>query len=121
MRFLVGTMTIGLSAFLLEMFFPWWVISVAGFLGGFLFYQKGGLSFLSGFAGIFLFWAVSALLLDVGNDFILSARIATLLQLPVSFSLIPITGIVGGLVGGFSSLTGTYFSAALKVDRKSKY
>jgi len=121
MKFVLGTLSILLSAWLLGYFFPWWVVAVASFLGGFLVFDKGGVAFLSGFMAISVLWGLHALIIDQQNGAILSTRIAKLFELPSPILVVLATALVGGAVGGLSSMTGAFLSSALKPQRKSKY
>jgi len=77
--------------------------------------QIAGLSFLSGFLGVFLLWAGLAWWIDSKNNSILSERIAHVLPLGGnSMLLILVTGLVGGLVAGFAALSGAYLRPAAK-------
>ncbi|MEZ5172973.1 MAG: hypothetical protein R2850_05585 [Bacteroidia bacterium] len=58
--------------------------------------------FLRGFTAVFLVWASFAWWLDFQNDSILSIRLVQLFPLPQSaWSLILLTGFLGGLQAGF--------------------
>jgi hypothetical protein len=88
---------------------PWWSFAVTNLIVAVLIPQKPLVAFLTGAAGVGLLWMVLAILLDQGNDHILSTKVATILPLKGSYILlIVITSIVGGLVGGLASLTGSY-------------
>ena len=55
---------------------------------------------------IFILWLGYAFFIDLQNDHILSHRIIILFHLPNSFSLIVITSILGGIIGGLASWSG---------------
>ena len=65
-------------------------------------------SFASGFFGIALLWFILAAYTDITTDSILTNRVAEILFLPNNWSLILVTALVGGVVGGFGGLTGSY-------------
>jgi hypothetical protein len=70
-------------------------------------HQKAWAAFAATFLGLFLLWAIMALMIDSANDHLLSQKIATILPLHGSSELlILITALVGGLVSGFAGLTG---------------
>jgi uncharacterized Tic20 family protein len=73
-----------------------------------LFIQQGlGRSFLAGFLGIFILWALLATWIDIKNQSILSQKIAQVFPLGgSSFLLILITAFIGALVAGFAALSG---------------
>lgn len=109
MRFLVALLLTALLAFIASLYFEWWVIAIAAFIVGVMVLQKAWKAFLAGFAAIFLLWASLAKWMDNANESILSQKIASLLGLDGnSILLILITGLVGGLVGGFAALSGSY-------------
>lgn len=88
---------------------PWWLFAVTSFLVALAVNQKPGKSFLAGFLGLFLLWAVLAFMKDAANDHLLSAKVAQLiLKSNSSIAIILVTGVVGGLVSGLAALTGSY-------------
>ena len=87
---------------------PWWMLAPAGMLAGWLFPQNAFRSLLAGFVGGFLLWAALAAYLDWANGSLLSARIGKLFQGLSGNTLILITGLMGGLLGGFSCLSGRW-------------
>ena len=95
-------------AFLFQSVFPWWSIAVAAFLIGLIISSKSFSSFTAGFLGIGILWFIMAAAIDVKTGSILTERIAALFMLPNNWSLILATAIIGGIVGGFSALTGSY-------------
>jgi hypothetical protein len=108
MKFLVATLLTALLAFIASLWFGWWIIAVVSFLAALLIHQRLGMAFLSGFLGIFLLWTVLALWIDIKNKGLLSHKIAELLPLGGnSVLLLCITGLIGGLVGGFAAMSGS--------------
>lgn len=88
---------------------PWWSFVIPVALIAVWRKQSPAQSFLAGFAGVFILWIVVATLKDMANEHILATKVAGILPLGGSYILlILITGIVGGLVGGLSALTGSY-------------
>jgi hypothetical protein len=88
---------------------PWWSFAITSLFVSIAIHQRPGKSFLSGFIGLFLLWAVLALMKDAANEHILSTKVASILPLGGSYLvLILVTGIVGGLVSGLAALTGSY-------------
>ena len=109
MKLLVAILLTGLLALVLGVWLPWWSIAVASLLIGLLIPQRAAKAFLAGFLGIFLLWAIYAFIKDSRNDGLLSAKIAEVLPLGgSSFLLILVTAIIGGLVGGFGGMTGSF-------------
>ncbi|MBN9351464.1 MAG: hypothetical protein J0H55_12355 [Chitinophagaceae bacterium] len=109
MRFLVSLILIALLSYVLCLFLPWWSIAIAAFVVAALIPQKGFLSFVSGFASLFLLWGVMALFISNGNHDILANRISTLIfKVDNPFLLILLTAFVGALVAGIAALAGSY-------------
>ena len=101
-------------SFLSSYFLPWWIIALIEFSTAFFMNKKPGISFLSGFAAVFLAWTILALLKSVPNDNMLAERVAKLFQLPNWILLLLVTAFIGGLVGGMSALSGALFKKSLK-------
>ena len=106
MNFLRNTIIIAVVTFLAQLFLPWWIIAPIAFVLGYALSKNGTQAFFSAFLAVFSLWAVYALVIDIHNEHILSTRIAALFHLPNSTVLILVTGLVGGLVAGFSALSG---------------
>lgn len=91
----------------LELHLSWWCIIPLGFIYGFVFTKNLSDPFLLGFISIFVQWATYAAFLDYRNEGILSQRIIKLFPLPqYSIVLILVTGVIGGLIMGFTVLSG---------------
>jgi len=90
-----------------SMFLPWWSIALVCFIVVFI--NGGSLfqNFLAGFLGIFILWILHAFIIDFQNQSILSKQIAELFTLPNTLSLLLVTSLVGGIVGGISSISGS--------------
>jgi hypothetical protein len=101
-------------SFLCSYFLPWWIIAVIAFLAAFFMNKKLGMSFLSGFAAVFVAWTILALLKSIPNDNMLAERVAKLFQLPNWILLLLVTAFIGGLVGGMSALSGALVKKAFK-------
>ena len=107
MRFIFATLLTGVLSFIAGIYLPWWSIAIIAFLVGIFIRQTLMKSFLAGFLGIFILWAVVSLWIDVKNGSILSHKIAALFPLGGSSGLlIMLTAVIGGIVGGFAALTG---------------
>ena len=100
---------IAVTAWILSHFLPWWSLAIPCLIFGAWKGTKGGTAFLYGFLGIGILWLFQALVIDIQNDSILTGRIADLFSLPHSSLVILITVVIGGLAGGFSTMTG-YFT-----------
>jgi hypothetical protein len=96
----------------LEMYLNWWCIVPMGLIYGFVFTKNLSAPFLLGFISIFVQWATYAAFLDYRNAGILSQRIIKLFPLPqYSIVLILVTGVIGGLIMGFTVLSGNRIRA----------
>jgi hypothetical protein len=115
MKFIVSLLLTALLSFTAGLYLPWWCIAVCAFIVSVLIFQRPLRAFLSGFAGVFLLWFVFSFMVDSANTHILSHKIAEIFPLGgISFLLILITAIVGGLVGGLAALSGSYLRYATK-------
>ena len=89
--------------FMFQKLFPWWSMAIGSFLVGFVFSNTAGRSFLIGFISIGLLWLGLALYVDVSTQSILTEKVAQLF--PANLFLM--TTLIGGLVGGLASMTGS--------------
>lgn len=103
MRFFLAVIFIAVLSAIATWFLPWWMIAVVSFIVVLLVPQKKGRAFLAGFCGVGLFWLAGALVHDLPNQHILSARMAELFHLPHYSLFILVTALVGGLIGGLSA------------------
>ena len=106
---MILALLIALVAWLLSLFIPWWSVFIPGLIFGALLGRSGGTSFLWGFVGVSGLWLIQTLFINLSNDGILSTRIANLFSLPSGWLVIVITVLIGGLIGGFTALTGYLF------------
>jgi len=112
MRFPVQIILIVVAGFFLELFFPWWSVAIAAFAGGLLLNTR--MNFLAGFLAIGTLWVVKALITDLSTHSDLADRVARIFMLYNKTLLLLVTFLLGGLVGGFASMTG----GALRRDPK---
>jgi hypothetical protein len=88
---------------------PWWSFVISNIIISIVIVQTPGKAFLSGSLGVGILWFVLALVTDIQNKHILSVKVATLLPLNGSYTmLIMITTFIGFILGGLSSLTGSF-------------
>jgi len=107
MKFFLRLILIGTLSYFLSMIAPWWIIVIVGFLCGLLIPGSSMTVFVSGFLGVGISWMAYAWKLDAENESRFSNIILELLPISDSTILISLIGVVGGLCGGFSSLTGS--------------
>jgi hypothetical protein len=118
MKFILALLLTASLAFLAGLRLEWWSIAIVAFLVAVLIPQTISRSFLSGFTGIFLLWALLAFWIDNRNGSTLSHRIAELFKLGgSSLLLILVTAFIGGLVGGFAAMAGSSFRPVSKARR----
>lgn len=111
MKIISAIVITGFLAYVLGVYssLPWWSFAITSLVVSVSIHQKPGKAFLSGFLGLFLLWAVMALVKDAANEHLLSSKVAHILPLGGSYLvLILVTGIIGGLVSGLAALTGSY-------------
>lgn len=107
MRFALATILIALLSFIAGLFLPWWSIAIVAFIVSLFIGQSTGKSFLAGFTGVFILWAIVAIWIDIKNESILSHKIALLFPLGGSSALlILVTAFIGAIVGGFAAMSG---------------
>jgi hypothetical protein len=112
MRFAVQIIVIVFVGFVLELFFPWWSVAAAAFVGGLLLNTR--LNFLAGFLAVGLLWIGKALISEVSSTSDFADRVARIFMLYNKTLLLLITFLLAGLVGGFASMTG----GALRKERE---
>ena len=110
MKFLIATILTALLSFIAGIFIPiWWFFALVALLIALLIHQRAGKAFLAGFLGLFILWFILAFWMDSANDGVLSGKIASLLPLGGSkWALVILTAILGGLIAGFSAMSGSY-------------
>ena len=111
LKFVVSILLSALMGYAIGIYgnLPWWSFVVTNFIIAIAMNQKPGKSFLSGALGIGLLWLSLAFVIDNQNQHILSIKVASILPLKGSFqALIGLTAFVGFLLGGLSSLSGSF-------------
>ena len=104
MKFLLQIFGIVVLAHMFEIFLPWYSIALAAFIMGYIFKSKA--NFLAGFLGIALLWLFKAWLMTSASTTDLAERVAHLFTFDRKEWLFLLMAVAGGLVGGFSALTG---------------
>jgi hypothetical protein len=117
MKFVAHVIALLLISWLLQLFLPWWAIAIAGFVTGLFFRQSGFASFLAGLLGVGLLWFLMAYYLHSSTDGILSEKVAAIFPTKSVVGLLLATATIGGLVGGFASMTG----GLIAYRKKEKY
>ncbi len=107
MKFFVSIIVIALVSFVASLFMPWWVIAIAAFVVSFFIPQSNAKAFMAGFVALFLLWVGLSFYLSNANNHLMAHKMSILfLKMDSVPAVIIVTGIVGGLVAGFASLSG---------------
>lgn len=113
-----------ITSLLLQFFLPWWIIAPVAFGLAFWKARTGGHAFGQSFLAIFLLWVIMGLIHSIPNENLLANRVGEMLMLPSSsynwIIVLLATGIVGGIVAGFSALAGFYSGTALNMRQVSR-
>ena len=72
--------------------------------------------FIIGFISIFVVWLTASLIIDGGNNSILSSRLALLFGLSNGPTLVVFSGLLGGILGGMGALTGHFLNKSLRTQ-----
>lgn len=115
MKFVIQFFAILVAAFIAQLFLPWYSLAVVALAMGYFF--KSNANFLAGFLAIAVLWFLKAWWADAHTVSDLSTRVATILMVKSKLILMLVTALIGGLVGGFATLTG----ALLKYKRKMRW
>ncbi len=112
MKFLatfVLTILMGYAAYLFADETLWWIFAIGAFAAGWAVPLSSFKSWLAGFLGIFILWLVLSFVADTSNAGIMSKKMASIIPLGgSSIALMGMAALVGGIVGGFASLTGSF-------------
>lgn len=108
-KFFIATILTALFSFSCVLFFPWWAIAISSFIVAIIVKQNSLFSFLSGFIALFFTWGIHAFIIDTKNNHLLAAKVAGILKIgESSFTIILLSAIVGGIIGGLGALTASY-------------
>ena len=91
---------------LFQMWLPWWTLILPCSLLSYVTSRSGIGAFLAGFLGVGLLWLGYSIYIDWDTTSILSQRVAMIFPGKSIWIVRGLTTLVGGLTGGFSSLTG---------------
>lgn len=107
MKFILKVVLIAGLSYLAELFLPWWSVVICAFLVGLILPTKGFNDFLSGFLGVGLLWLIFAWSIDMDTDSVLTSQVAPLLGVNNALVVVALTGLLGGIAGGFGTLSGS--------------
>jgi hypothetical protein len=111
MKFILSIVLVGLVTYAIGIYgnLPWWSFVVTNLIIAIALPIKPLQSFIAGALGVGALWAGLAFGIDLANNHILSTKVAQILPLGGSYiALIAVTAIVGALLGGLASLTGSF-------------
>jgi hypothetical protein len=111
MKFILSILLVALVAYAIGIYgtLPWWSFVVTNLIIAIALPIKPVQSFIAGALGVGALWAGLAFGIDIANNHILSTKVAQILPLGGSYiALIAVTAIVGALLGGLASLTGSF-------------
>jgi hypothetical protein len=109
MKFIASLLLILLLSFLACLYLPWWSIAIVAFIVSVLIPQNPRASFFCGFSALFLFWGALSYWISANNNHVLAHRVSLLiLKNDSPLLLIIVTALIGGVVGGLASLTGSF-------------
>lgn len=109
MKYILGIIGMILAGLLVAQFLPWWSAVLVCFIAGAVMNMNGWQSFLCGLFAIFLLWGLSAGWDFHNGSYIIANRMGTLLGGVSGVALMLVTALIGGLLGGLSTMTGGYF------------
>jgi len=122
MKLIVRLIVIGALTYFISPFTTWWIAMAVSFLVCYISPSSGLNAFVAGFLGVGLIWMGHAWNIDVQNQSAFSGTVAKIMQVNDPILLVIATGLIGGLAGGFASLTGTTFRQLfIKQKKRSIY
>ena len=111
MKFILSILLVALVTYAIGIYgnLPWWSFVVTNLIIAIALPINPLQSFIAGALGVGALWAGLAFGIDLANNHILSTKVAQILPLGGSYiALIAVTAIVGALLGGLASLTGSF-------------
>ena len=121
MKFLLRMISIGLLAYFLPFYMPWWIVIVSGLIVGLMLPGNGWNLFNAGFLGAGLVWLGLALNLDYQTNSIMTGHMIQLIGLEDKLILLLLSGLIGGLGAGFGALTGSSFRLIFIKKKKQSF
>lgn len=121
MKFIAQTILIAILCYIAGLYLPFWSLAAVAFIVAVLFKTNSTTSFLSGFLAVFALWSVLAYNIDQETSSLLTDRVAQVFMGIPNIALITITGVIGGLVGGFGAASGSLFINLTRKKKVQKY
>lgn len=108
------------ATFLLQLILPWWVIIPICFTAGYLFFSKGLSAWTTGFLAVATLWTLIPLFIFMRHDGRILVRVADLAGIPDPLLMWLMVTLAGGLLGGFSVLTGCTLRNLVRQQPRSR-
>lgn len=106
MKSLISILLIAALTLVIGYFLPWWSLVIPCALYGFLYGQRPGRSFRNAFGGVAICWMATAAVIQLTSGSELPFMVAGLFPGSSVVVIYLLTGLTGGLTGGFAALTG---------------
>lgn len=106
MKSIITIILLAVLTLLFGYFLPWWSLVIPCTLYGFLYGQKAGRTFRNALAGVALCWMATAVVIQNISGSDLPVMVARLFPGGSVIVIYLLTGLAGGLTGGFAALTG---------------
>ena len=106
MHVIKQTLLMMVFCLLVQMWLPWWTLIFPCFLLSYVTSRSGIGSFFAGFLAVAILWLVYSLYIDWNTTSMLSQKVAMIFPGKSIWVVRGLTMLVGGLTGGFSSLSG---------------
>jgi len=110
---------IAVFSFFLQLFLPWWSMTIVAFAISFLLGKKLWPVFFSSFFACGIVWLLMAVYIHFTNGDIMTNRIAQLLSLSSSVMLYVGAFLTSGIVGGIAGLAGFFLKEILKTKNEA--
>ena len=120
MKFIIKIFLMGILSYLLPFYFAWWTIALGAGLISLLIRGSNFNSFNGGVIAGGLVWFYLSFTIDNSTNSILSEKIALLMNLTDSIWLIYASTLIGALVTGLGSLTGSLLRSILSPKKMSR-
>ena len=112
MKFVVSLVLMALVSYAVCLYLPFWGVALAAFVVAALIPQRPLAAWVCGFISLFLLWGWLSYHANGLNLGLLGKRMADILGLKGNTTLLMlITALIGGLLGSFGALTGSFLRA----------
>ena len=122
MKLIIRLIVIGALTYFISPYFTWWTAMSIAFLVCYISPSSGLNAFVAGFLGVGIVWMGHAWNMDVLNESAFSTTVGEIMNISDPILLVIASGLIGGLAGGFASLSGTSIRALfVKPKQRSLY